>query len=87
MRGALISRASRVVFGLVIFATLATAILLRTPKWLSDFDQSFYITVAYDLAHHGVFSNGVFDTSTARGRRRRRDASLRRYIPPLSPPS
>ena len=62
MRGALISRASRVVFGLVIFATLATAILLRTPKWLSDFDQSFYITVAYDLVHHGVFSNGVFDT-------------------------
>ena len=27
----------------------------------SDFDQSFYLTVAYDIVHHGVFSNGVFD--------------------------
>jgi hypothetical protein len=51
----------RVLFGLAVFATLATAILSRTPKWLSDFDQSFYITVAYDLVRHGVFSNGVFD--------------------------
>ena len=47
--------------GLVVFAVLATAILLRPPKWLSDFDQSFYVTIAYDLVHHGVFSNGVFD--------------------------
>jgi hypothetical protein len=61
MRPALISQAGRVAFGVAVFAILATAILLRTPKWLSDFDQSFYITVAYDLVHHGVFSNGVFD--------------------------
>ena len=47
--------------GLAVFATLVTAILLRPPKWLSDFDQSFYVTIAYDLVHHGVFSNGVFD--------------------------
>ena len=51
----------RLVFGLLIFAVLATAILLRPAKWLSDFDQSFYLTIAYDVAHHGVFSNGVFD--------------------------
>ena len=40
---------------------LATAILSRPAKWLTDFDQGFYLTVAYDLVHHGVFSNGVFD--------------------------
>ena len=61
MRVGLTGRAGRVVFGLAVIATLATAILTRPPKWLSDFDQSFYITVAYDLIHHGVFSNGVFD--------------------------
>jgi hypothetical protein len=49
------------IFGLVVFSVLATAILLRPAKWLSDFDQSFYLTIAYDLVHHGVFSNGVFD--------------------------
>jgi hypothetical protein len=52
---------SRIVLVLLVFATLATAILLRPAKWLSDFDQSFYLTIAYDIVHHGVFSNGVFD--------------------------
>ena len=61
MRRGLIHRGARIVLGLAIFATLATAIMLRPPKWLSDFDQSFYITIAYDLVHNGVFSNGVFD--------------------------
>ena len=51
----------RIVFALGVFAILVTAILIRPPKWLSDFDQSFYLTIAYDLNHHGVFSNGVFD--------------------------
>ena len=51
----------RIVFGLLVFAVLATAILIRPAKWLGDFDQSFYLTIAYDLNHHGVFSNGVFD--------------------------
>ena len=57
----LLSVGARIAFVLLIFATLATAILLRPAKWLSDFDQSFYLTIAYDIAHHGVFSNGVFD--------------------------
>jgi hypothetical protein len=52
---------SRIVLVLLVFATLATAILLRPAKSLSDFDQSFYLTIAYDIVHHGVFSNGVFD--------------------------
>src|SRR5262249_24116474 len=61
MRNRLLDCAARVGFGLLIFAILATAILRQPPKWLSDFDQSFYLTIAYDLIHHGVFSNGVFD--------------------------
>jgi hypothetical protein len=61
MASASVVRGARIVFALAVFATLATAILLRPQKWLSDFDQSFYITIAYDLVHHGVFSNGVFD--------------------------
>jgi hypothetical protein len=52
---------ARAVFGLIVFAVLAIAILLQPPKWLMDFDQSFYLTIAYDLDHHGTFSNGVFD--------------------------
>jgi hypothetical protein len=48
-------------FALATMAVLTTAILLRPAKWLSDFDQSFYLTIAYDLKHHGVFSNGKFD--------------------------
>ena len=43
------------------FAVLAAAITSRPPKWLSDFDQSFYLTIAYDIDRHGVFSNGIFD--------------------------
>jgi hypothetical protein len=61
MRNGLFNMAARIAFTLVIFAVLATALLTRPPKWLSDFDQSFYLTIAYDLKRHGVFSNGVFD--------------------------
>lgn len=43
------------------FAALAAAILARPDKRLNDFDQSFYLTIAYDLTRHGVFSNGIFD--------------------------
>jgi len=51
----------RVAFAILIFAALAAAILARPEKWLTDFDQAFYLSIAYDLNHHGVFSNGVFD--------------------------
>jgi 4-amino-4-deoxy-L-arabinose transferase-like glycosyltransferase len=47
--------------GLLSFAVLVTAILAKPARTLSDFDQSFYLTIAYDLDHYGVFSNGVFD--------------------------
>ena len=61
MQDRLLAWGLRIVFGLLVFAVLVTAILIRPAKWLSDFDQSFYLTIAYDLNHHGVFSNGVFD--------------------------
>ena len=61
MKDRLFDCGARIVFGLLVFAVLAASILTRPPKWLSDFDQSFYLTIAYDLNHHGVFSNGIFD--------------------------
>ena len=61
MRTRFVFNGSRIVLVLLVFATLTTAILLRPAKWLSDFDQSFYLTIAYDIVHHGVFSNGMFD--------------------------
>jgi 4-amino-4-deoxy-L-arabinose transferase-like glycosyltransferase len=48
--------------GLLSFAVLVAAIMAKPARTLSDFDQSFYLTIAYDLDRHGVFSNGVFDT-------------------------
>ena len=59
MRKKLLDIGTRTVFGLLIFATLAAAILTRPPKGLSEFDQVYYLALAYDLDHHGVFSNGV----------------------------
>jgi 4-amino-4-deoxy-L-arabinose transferase-like glycosyltransferase len=41
---------------------LVAAIMDKPARTLSDFDQPFYLTIAYDLDRHGVFSNGVFDT-------------------------
>ena len=61
MPAAFIPITARIAFAVLVFSTLVTAILFRPEKWLSDFDQSFYITIAYDIVHHGVFSNGVFD--------------------------
>ncbi len=53
--------ALRALVWLAAFAALAAAILSRPDKRLNDFDQSFYLTIAYDLTRHGVFSNGIFD--------------------------
>jgi hypothetical protein len=36
--------------------------ILSRPDWkLRDFDQVFYITIAYDLDRYGIFSDGTFD--------------------------
>jgi hypothetical protein len=55
------ARFAKPLFALAVFVVLTVAITSRVTKWLSDFDQSFYLTIAYDLDHHGVFSNGIFD--------------------------
>ena len=51
--------AKALVFGLA-FATLAAAILTRPDQKLMEFDQPFYVTMAYDLDRHGTLSNGIF---------------------------
>jgi 4-amino-4-deoxy-L-arabinose transferase-like glycosyltransferase len=43
------------------FIVFAVAIMAEPSKRLTDFDQSFYITIAYDIERHGVFSSGIFD--------------------------
>ncbi len=53
--------ASRIVLVAAAFVTFAAAITSQIPKGLSDFDQSFYLTIAYDIDRYGVFSNGMFD--------------------------
>src|SRR6266567_6879115 len=52
---------AKLLLGFLSFAVLVAAITARPARPLSDFDQSFYLTIAYDLDRHGVFSNGVFD--------------------------
>jgi hypothetical protein len=43
----------------VKFGVVAASLL---PDWkLRDFDQVFYITIAYDLDRYGIFSDGIFD--------------------------
>src|SRR3954468_6584181 len=49
--------------GFLSFAVLVAAITAKPARKLSDFDQSFYLTIAYDLDRHGVFSNGIFDNT------------------------
>jgi 4-amino-4-deoxy-L-arabinose transferase-like glycosyltransferase len=59
---------SRILLGLLSFAVLVTAITSQRPKALNDFDQSFYVMIAYDLERHGVFSNGIFDNVDSTGK-------------------
>jgi len=50
-------------FGAIIVSllTIGLSILVR-PDWkLRDFDQVFYVTIAYDLDRYGTFSDGIFD--------------------------
>jgi hypothetical protein len=63
------SMLKKLLFGCFAFAVLSFTIL-NHPDWkLLDFDQGFYVTIAYDLDQHGVFSNGPFakaDSTVAR---------------------
>lgn len=47
---------------LAVFAILLTAVMSRPEKRLTDFDQAFYLSIAYDISRHGVFSNGILAT-------------------------
>ncbi len=45
----------------VSLVVIGVSILTR-PDWkLRDFDQVFYVTIAYDLDRYGIFSDGIFD--------------------------
>jgi hypothetical protein len=50
-------------------AILAALVVAQPTRTLQDFDQPFYVTLAYDLDRYGVFTNGPFsgvdDTVTA----------------------
>jgi hypothetical protein len=61
MQGRFLSVGLRLALAVVVFVVLAVAIFSRPAKHMLDFDQSFYLTVGYDLHRHGVFSNGDFD--------------------------
>src|SRR5262245_6020685 len=54
------SMLKKLLFGCFAFVVLSF-LILHSPAWkLRDFDQIFYVTIAYDLDRHGVFSNGPF---------------------------
>ena len=52
---------ARILFAVAVAAIVGMSIASWPAKRMVDFDQSFYLTIAYDLDRHGVFSNGVFD--------------------------
>jgi len=60
-RSALTARAVKLVTIVLSLLTIGASILTR-PDWkLRDFDQVFYVTIAYDLDRYGTFSDGIFD--------------------------
>jgi 4-amino-4-deoxy-L-arabinose transferase-like glycosyltransferase len=60
-----LTRVGLFVLALVLLGAL---IVTKPTRSLQDFDQPFYVTLAYDLDRYGVFSNGPFsgidDTAT-----------------------
>jgi len=55
------SRLSVPIISILVFALLASTLLYREPSPnLSESDQVFYHSIAYDLDRYGVFSNGVW---------------------------
>lgn len=60
-RSSLTARAIKLAVVIVSLLILGASILSR-PDWkLRDFDQVFYVTIAYDLDRYGTFSDGIFD--------------------------
>src|SRR5262245_66583243 len=55
------SMLKKLFFGCFAFAVLSFMIL-QSPAWkLRDFDQIFYVTIAYDLDKYVLFCNRAFD--------------------------
>jgi hypothetical protein len=55
-----LSLKAQIGLGIASFVLLA-GLILSKPAWsMLGFDQNIYITIAYDLDRHGVFSNGPF---------------------------
>lgn len=50
---------TRIGFAVAVFITLSGLILSRPARPMLDFDQNFYVSIAYDLNKYGVYSNGV----------------------------
>jgi len=60
-RPSLSARAIKLGVVVVSLLTIGASILTR-PDWkLRDFDQVFYVTIAYDLDRYHTFSDGIFD--------------------------
>ena len=51
----------RILLALAAVVVLGAAILSQPARRLSDFDQLFYVTIAFDLDRYGVFTNSIFD--------------------------
>jgi 4-amino-4-deoxy-L-arabinose transferase-like glycosyltransferase len=62
-RGVHLTRSATTI-GLFVLALviLGALIISRPTRNLQDFDQPFYLTLAYDLDRYDTFSNGVFGT-------------------------
>lgn len=52
---------ARIGFAVAAFIMLSGLILSKPARPMLDFDQNFYISIAYDLDKYGVYSNGVLD--------------------------
>ena len=60
-RSPLTARAIKLAAIVVSLLAIGLSIVSR-PDWkLRDFDQVFYVTIAYDLDRYGIFSDGIFD--------------------------
>ena len=51
---------TRICLCILALVTLGALIVSKPTRNLQDFDQPFYVTLAYDLDRYGVFSNGPF---------------------------
>ena len=61
-RSATTGFATRVGLFVLALVILGALIVTKPTRNLQDFDQPFYVTLAYDLDRYDTFSNGFFGT-------------------------